>query len=104
MKLPQLTLRDLFWLVLVCALAVGWWVNRWQVGAANDENLRYLARVLLESGQEWREERKSLENERKLWQYRVETLAASVQKDGYRVTWSGSWNDHTVDIQPPNSP
>ena len=27
MKLPRFTLRDLFWLVLVCALAVGWWVN-----------------------------------------------------------------------------
>jgi hypothetical protein len=27
MKLPQLILRDLFWLVLVCALAVGWWVE-----------------------------------------------------------------------------
>jgi len=25
MKLPRFTLRDLFWLVLVCALAVGWW-------------------------------------------------------------------------------
>jgi len=28
MKLPQLYIRDLFWLVLVCALAVGWWVER----------------------------------------------------------------------------
>ena len=28
MKLPQLSLRDLFWLVLVCALAVGWWAER----------------------------------------------------------------------------
>ena len=28
MKLPKLSLRDLFWLVLVCALAVGWWVER----------------------------------------------------------------------------
>jgi len=28
MKLPQLHLRDLFWLVLVCALAAGWWVDR----------------------------------------------------------------------------
>jgi hypothetical protein len=30
---PKLHLRDLFWLVLVCALAVGWWVNRtrWQI-------------------------------------------------------------------------
>ncbi len=23
--LPRFTLRDLFWLVLICALAVGWW-------------------------------------------------------------------------------
>jgi len=28
MEFPQLTLRDLFWLALVCALAVGWWVDR----------------------------------------------------------------------------
>src|SRR4051794_1806669 len=27
MKLPQISLRDLFWLVLVCALVVGWWVD-----------------------------------------------------------------------------
>jgi hypothetical protein len=27
MKLPQLSLRDLFWLVLVCALALGWWLE-----------------------------------------------------------------------------
>ena len=25
---PQLTLRDLFWLVLVSAVSVGWWVDR----------------------------------------------------------------------------
>ena len=25
MKLPQIHLRDLFWLLLVCALAAGWW-------------------------------------------------------------------------------
>jgi hypothetical protein len=24
----KLSLRDLFWLVLVCALAVGWWADR----------------------------------------------------------------------------
>lgn len=28
MKLPQLSLRELFWLVLVCALALGWWLER----------------------------------------------------------------------------
>lgn len=31
MKLPQLHLRDLFWLVLVAGLAVGWWANRDQL-------------------------------------------------------------------------
>lgn len=24
----KLTLRDLFWLVLVCGMGLGWWVNR----------------------------------------------------------------------------
>lgn len=28
MKLPQLSLRDLFWLVLVAAMGCGWWVDR----------------------------------------------------------------------------
>src|SRR4051812_44131390 len=27
MKLPQLHIRDLFWLVLVVALGLGWWVS-----------------------------------------------------------------------------
>ena len=26
-KLPQLMLRDLFWLVLVCAMGLGWWLT-----------------------------------------------------------------------------
>jgi hypothetical protein len=33
MKLPQLHLRDLFWLVLVCALAAGWWADRMPLAA-----------------------------------------------------------------------
>jgi hypothetical protein len=28
MKLPRFTLRDLFWLVMVCALVMGWWWER----------------------------------------------------------------------------
>jgi hypothetical protein len=27
MKLPQLTLRDLLWLVLVVRIALGWWLE-----------------------------------------------------------------------------
>ena len=34
MKLPQLTLRDLFWLVLVCALGCAWWVEHRRLQAA----------------------------------------------------------------------
>jgi len=33
MKVPRFHLRDLFWLVLVCALAVGWWVDRSSLAA-----------------------------------------------------------------------
>jgi hypothetical protein len=35
MKLPQLTLRDLFWLVLVCAVTVAWWLDRQGLVATN---------------------------------------------------------------------
>ena len=28
MKLPRFSLRDLFWLVLVAAMGLGWWVDR----------------------------------------------------------------------------
>ncbi len=46
MKLPQLTLRDLFWLVLVCALAVGWWVEstglRRQLREANEKLVKQI--------------------------------------------------------------
>jgi hypothetical protein len=30
MKLPQLTLRDLFWAILVAAMATGWGLHHWQ--------------------------------------------------------------------------
>lgn len=28
MKLPQLSLRDLFWLIALVAMGCGWWVDR----------------------------------------------------------------------------
>ena len=36
MKLPQLSLRDLFWLVLVAACLSGWWVERSRLRAEID--------------------------------------------------------------------
>ena len=37
MKLPQLHIRDFFWLVLVCELAVGWCVERQKLRAKIDK-------------------------------------------------------------------
>jgi len=37
MKLPQLTLRDLFWLVLLVAMALGWWINQARLTNENKE-------------------------------------------------------------------
>jgi len=38
MKLPQFTLRDLFWLILVCALAAGWLMQRRDLAKLRAEN------------------------------------------------------------------
>lgn len=38
MKLPQLSLRDLFWLVLVSAMGLGWWLNRKALVTASDRH------------------------------------------------------------------
>jgi hypothetical protein len=48
MRLPQLTLRDLFWLLLVCALAVGWWINQRALGPLTKE-----LHQLRSESQEW---------------------------------------------------
>lgn len=37
MKLPQLSLRDLFWLVALVAMACGWWVDRSRATAMQQE-------------------------------------------------------------------
>ena len=36
MKLPQLSLRDLFWLVALVAMGCGWWVDRWRLTRERD--------------------------------------------------------------------
>jgi hypothetical protein len=33
MKLPQLSLRELFWLVALAAMGCGWWVDRGRLAA-----------------------------------------------------------------------
>lgn len=40
--LPRFSLRDLFWLVLVSALAIGWWRDRTAQAAKHDQALKEL--------------------------------------------------------------
>jgi hypothetical protein len=41
MKLPQLSLRDLFWLVALIAMGCGWWVERCVRIAAESESRNF---------------------------------------------------------------
>jgi len=47
MKLPRFNLRDLFWLVLVCALAVGWWTQERREHRLAAENVELKRKVEL---------------------------------------------------------
>jgi len=42
----RFTIRDLLWLTLVVALAVGWWINRRQLLASHERYRRNLGHVL----------------------------------------------------------
>ncbi len=41
MTLRKLHLRDLFWLVLVAAMALWWWVDLWNFDRLYDEVIQY---------------------------------------------------------------
>lgn len=47
MKLPQFSLRELFWLVLVVSLAVGWWIDRQQYLPKFNDQYHELAKEYL---------------------------------------------------------
>jgi hypothetical protein len=82
----KLTLRDLFWLVLVVGLTLGWWGTY----RARHVNLESAVELLY-----------AAENDSKLWQNRAESLAKRVRQDGYQVKWSGRPDDHIIDIMSP---
>jgi hypothetical protein len=63
MKLPQLTLRDLFWLVLVIALSLGWWLQ-----SRRHQELRERA---------------------ELWEWRATTIQTALEAET-TVTWDDS--------------
>jgi hypothetical protein len=72
-KLPQLTLRDLFWLAALVAMGCGWWVERRMLKAELQEALP--------------------------WKDRTESLQSTIERDGYEVTWG----DDVVAISKPGS-
>ena len=61
MKLPQLSLRDLFWLVLVVGMGCAWWVDRSGLRAEYDQEYGERIEWLISAGEKWRSEREELE-------------------------------------------
>ena len=45
MKLPQIHLRDFFWLALVVALGLGWWANRRTFLAEQREDMKLVTEL-----------------------------------------------------------
>ena len=103
LSLMTFSIRDLFWLTALVALAVGWWVEREYFRSAYDADLKFVVQWAQQVREDWQTERRDIDSQRKLWQFRAEELAESVRKDGYKVTWAGEWNDHTTDIVPPQA-
>ena len=52
MKLPQLTLRDLFWVVALVAMGCGWWVDRQSAHQRADEKLDAIHACVAEAAKE----------------------------------------------------
>src|SRR4051794_9982059 len=82
MKLPQLSLRDLFWLVLVCALMAGWWRERARANTADVSQL----------------EQKRVAD---LWRDHAMTLAKALTEDGPRSVMLRDEHGNEVKFGPP---
>jgi hypothetical protein len=93
----RFTIRDVLWLTVVAAVAVGWFVDRSRLRGEATAIASDLERVQASSTMGQLELAKVC----KLWQVRAERLAERIRADGYQVTWSGEWNDHGLDIVPP---
>jgi hypothetical protein len=76
-------------------------MDRTHLRNGSDEALRKLSQEAVKKKDEWNNQRMVLEAEQSMWQFRAEQLAKRVREDGYTVTWSGSWKNHSSEIQPP---
>jgi hypothetical protein len=89
MKLPQLTLRDLFWLVLVVALGCAWWSHARQATADIRRERRQLDLEIL---------RRQVAADECAKFLREQGYSARTQ-DGYVVVQFHSW-DKVLDGEP----
>jgi hypothetical protein len=48
-KLPQLTLRDLFWLVALVAMGCGWWVDKEVQAQRHEREVEEVVKEIVES-------------------------------------------------------
>jgi hypothetical protein len=74
MKLPQLTLRDLFWLVLVVAMALGWLIDRDQLRVDYNGNLNLVNHA----------------------RRRVDELRRAIEGQGYIAQWDEKLNGYRL--------
>jgi hypothetical protein len=90
MRFPQLHLRDLFWLVLVCALALGWWLERSRL-IAGHVSLKMQADTLAAKSK-WTSGYPILQG-----------FASFLQGEGYQVEWHPESGNITIDDPSDNS-
>jgi hypothetical protein len=92
MKLPKLNLRDLFWLVGVVAMGLGWWLDRTPLAsalaAAQQSNGELATQVKLARAKQIA----SMDRHLRLWQL--------VQKHGFELTQDELMEAHGEDLKP----
>ena len=81
MKLPQLTLRELFLLVALVAMGCGWWLHTTSMEA----------------------DFKRFTDAASLGQYnagrRLDVLEIAVEREGYAIEWNGEVNEASFDAR-----
>ena len=83
----KFTIRDLFLVTMIVALAVGWWVNRRQFVTQCEKSEQQGVDATVEAGD---------------WKFKATSLAKTMQDGGWKIDMS---RDHAIYlIGPPDSP
>jgi hypothetical protein len=87
MKLPQLSLRDLFWLVLVAAMGLGWWLRDGKLKAEIEQLSDQL------KSNEWRQRAVKLADYIRSANGTVEWERGSISVDGCAGKYLEVWGE-----------